>query len=66
MPPLFEELLEVELGCEDTEGDDNSDFLVMDKMEYEEDDLLISCSMFQTPQRMQHHSPSGQQLRKGL
>ncbi|XP_077961988.1 uncharacterized protein LOC144410249 [Gasterosteus aculeatus] len=38
MPPLFEELLELEPGGEDAEGDANSDLLDVDDMEEEEDD----------------------------
>ncbi|XP_077949128.1 uncharacterized protein LOC120812025 [Gasterosteus aculeatus] len=38
MPPLFEELLELELGGEDAEGDANSDLLDVDDIEEEEDD----------------------------
>uniref|UniRef100_G3PNM0 Uncharacterized protein n=1 Tax=Gasterosteus aculeatus TaxID=69293 RepID=G3PNM0_GASAC len=38
MPPLFEQLLELEPGGEDAEGDPNSDLLDVDDMEEEEDD----------------------------
>ena len=38
MPPLFEDLLEVEPGCEDAEGDAISDLEDMDGMEDEEED----------------------------
>ena len=46
MPPLFDELLKGDPGCEDAEGDANSDLLdIYDNMEEEEDD-----STFPTPQ----------------
>lgn len=38
MPPLFKDLLELEPGGEDAEGDANSDLLDVDDMEEEEDD----------------------------
>lgn len=54
MPPLFEELLEVEPGCEDAEVDANSDLLDMDEMEEEEDDSTFPVE--------QSRPPSGRQL----
>lgn len=49
LPLLFEELLDVGPGCEDTEGDANSDFLDMDEMEEEEDDSTFHLQQPRPP-----------------
>ena len=49
MPPLFEELLELEPGGEDAEGDANSDLLDMDDMEDEEEDSTFPVEPSRPP-----------------
>ncbi len=49
MPPLFEELLEVEPGCEEAEGHANSDLLDIEEMEDEEDDSTFPAQQSRPP-----------------
>ena len=49
MPPLFEDLLEVEPGGEDAEGDAISDILDMDGMEDEEEDSTFPIPQSRPP-----------------
>jgi len=46
--PLFEELLEVEPGCENAEGDANSELLDMEEREDEEDDSTLPVQQSRT------------------
>ncbi|XP_075948231.1 uncharacterized protein LOC142950206 [Anarhichas minor] len=62
IPPLFEGLLDVEPGCEDAEGDANSDFLEMDDTEEEEDDSTFPLQQPRPPSASDAVSPMDSDL----
>lgn len=64
IPPLFEELLEVETGFDEVEGDANSDILDMDKMEDVEDDYTSRVKESRPPSASDAASPVDSSLYK--